>query len=70
MAQCAEEQKLVADVQILLAQIIDINKATIEAVSNHDHARIHQLDKDLEQAVGAKERAMGAWQQHRREHGC
>jgi len=35
-----------------------------------DPARATELDKELDLMFGEKERTIGAWQQHTREHGC
>jgi hypothetical protein len=35
-----------------------------------DPDRATELDRELDLVFGEKERAVGAWQEHTREHGC
>jgi len=35
-----------------------------------DTGRATELDKELDLMFGEKERRVGAWQEHTREHGC
>jgi hypothetical protein len=70
MGLCAENDALVGEIQASLSRIIKINTATIDAVRDRDLFRLQELDQSLELAVGEKERLMGAWRQHRKEHGC
>ena len=38
--------------------------------ANRNENLVSELDKLVENALGAKERALGALRQHRKEHGC
>jgi len=54
-----------------LKEIIEFTDRLMEAVRMNETATsLTSLDKDLENSVGAKERAFGALAQHQKEHGC
>ena len=54
-----------------LTDIIHFAERLRDAVAKGiDDAPVIKLDKDLENALGAKERAFGALAQHRKEHRC
>jgi len=42
----------------------------LKALQDHDIQKLLTLDKELEQAFGAKERAFGALNEHTKDHGC
>jgi len=68
---CPERDKLKADASHALQDIVEFAKRLLAAVNSADDpASLTPLDKDLENAVGEKERAFGALAQHRKEHGC
>jgi hypothetical protein len=50
-----------------------LNKLTVgqvECLRANDLRRLFELDQQLEQAFGAKERAFGALAEHAKEHAC
>ena len=67
---CAEQQRLMDCVQAHLMRIADLSRATASAIANRNENLTRDLDLEAEQEIGAKERALGALRQHRKEHGC
>ena len=69
--QCAEREKLKAEAARALKDIIEFTNRLLNAVNGEPSAGVlTPLDKDLENAVGSKERAFGALAQHCKDHGC
>ena len=66
---CEEREALKADAFRALHDIIEFSNKLLNAIKA-DEPDPHALDRDLENAVGSKERAFGALSQHRKEHGC
>jgi hypothetical protein len=54
----------------VLHEIIEFSNKLLVAIQAEGTDTLVPLDKDLENAVGAKERAFGALAQHCKEHGC
>ena len=69
MEHCGEREALKADALKALREIIEFSDKLLKALQA-DEPVPHALDKDLENAVGSKERAFGALSQHRKDHGC
>jgi hypothetical protein len=67
---CTERDKLVAEASRVLHEIIEFSNKLLVAIQAEGTDTLVPLDKDLENAVGAKERAFGALAQHCKEHGC
>ena len=71
MEHCAERDKLNVEAAHALQDIINFTDRLLKAISNEGPCgSLTPLDKDLENAVGTKERAFGALAQHCKEHGC
>jgi len=71
MEHCAERDKLKDEAARALRDIINFTDRLLKAVSSLEPCgSLTPLDKDLENAVGSKERAFGALAQHCKEHGC
>lgn len=71
MEPCAERDKLKSAAAEALKDIIDFTDRLLKAVNSAGPCgSLTPLDKDLENAVGSKERAFGALAQHCKEHGC
>jgi hypothetical protein len=71
VAECSERERLSVEVQQTLIDIIVFAERLRDAVVNSlEGPSVIKLDKDLENALGAKERAFGALAQHRKDHGC
>ena len=68
--RCTVFAKLQCEVTSVLQLITGLTSAQLEAFQAQDQALFMRLDKELENAMGAKERAVGAMRQHAKEHGC
>ena len=64
------QRELIEDIQRHLMRMSELTRATAEALANGSEGLAAELDKEVEVELGAKERAMGALHQHRKEHGC
>ena len=69
-AQCQTRETLQAEASETLQRLIDLTENQIRALAENDHQALLHLDKELEMAFGAKERAFGALREHTKEHGC
>ncbi len=67
---CAERDQLTERAMQVLHEIVEITKEQIAVLRAGDERKMQQLDKELEQAVGRKERTLGALNQHQTDHGC
>jgi len=67
---CPQQQRLIDEVQRHLLRIAELSRATAEAVAHRNENLVRELDKQVELAMGEKERALGALRQHRDDHGC
>ena len=68
MAECEECERLHGEVQDALVRLTHLTTAQLNAFRAGDHKTFMQLDKELETALGTKERTIGAMRQHKREH--
>ena len=68
--RCAQYARLQSEVAEILQLIANLTSGQLEAFQTKDQALFIRLDKELENAMGAKERAVGAMRQHAKEHGC
>lgn len=68
--QCPEHAQLQAAVLETLRKIEAIVTALLRAFHADDTASFKALDKALEEAVGEKERRIGALRQHAADHQC
>lgn len=64
------QQRLIDVVLGHLFRISDLSRVTAQALSDRNEALVTDLDKQAELALGEKERSLGAFKQHRQEHGC
>jgi len=67
---CLHQQQLIASVRRHLSEIEALSKGMSDAIGKREDEISARLDSDIENELGLKERAMGAWNQHRSEHGC
>jgi hypothetical protein len=67
---CKRQEELAAEVQRHLQRLIELARAEKEAIALRAENMIMELDKQIEQTIGEKERSMGALNSHRQEHGC
>ena len=67
---CNTNRELLKAVVANLDEITRLSKAQAEARTQGDEALATRLDEQLDMTYAQKERSVGAWQQHVREHGC
>ena len=67
---CPEYQQLQKEVSEALSKIAELTTAQLQAFRLNDQVSFSRLDKELENAMGRKERTIGAARQHAKEHGC
>jgi hypothetical protein len=67
---CPRQQELIEKVQRHLLNISELALRIAEAIANRNENTAAELDKQVDLELGFKERAMGALQEHRKEHGC
>jgi len=66
-----QREKLKAEAARALKDIIEFTGRLLSAIDGEQPAGVlTPLDKDLENAIGSKERAFGALAQHCNDHGC
>jgi hypothetical protein len=68
--RCQEYSRLEAEVEEGLKKLVDNATLQLELFRSHDFSHVMHVDKQLENLVGEKERAIGALRQHVKEHGC
>ena len=68
--KCAEYEKLAVEVNNVLAQLTELTTAQREAFGALNHEEFRRIDHELENVMGAKERAIGALRQHVKDHKC
>ena len=69
IVNCPERERLVAEVVESLRQIIQVALRQRTALKTNSYAA-YILDQEFADAVGEKERRLGALLEHEREHGC
>jgi hypothetical protein len=69
IVNCPERERLVAAVAEILKQIIQIALRQRTALKSSSYTA-YLLDQEFAEAVGEKERRLGALLEHEREHGC
>jgi hypothetical protein len=67
--RCAVEKKLAEEVSAILARLVELTTTHLQGFREDRQPDVSRLDKELENTVGEKERALGALDQHRKEHG-
>lgn len=70
LSSCPTNRELLNVVVSKLKKLSELSQAQAEARENGDVATATKLDRDLDLTQGEKERSVGAWHQHVREHGC
>jgi hypothetical protein len=70
--ECEKCKRLFDEVEKHLNHISEVSREQAGAVARQDEPWVDRLDRELERAVGAKERSLGAlkehWHEHEREH--
>lgn len=69
-SRCEINRELVFDVMRQLEEMARLSTEQKLARGNDEIEKAAALDQELDLAFGEKERRVGAWQQHAREHGC
>jgi len=69
-SSCPTNLELLTAVVRALDRLAQLSNEQKFAREGGDPARATELDKELDLMFGEKERTIGAWQQHTREHGC
>lgn len=67
---CNKQQELLGEVQRHLVHLSELAHAEAELVKSRRGDAGIVVDKEIEETMGRKERAIGALRQHREEHGC
>jgi hypothetical protein len=67
---CTRQQELIAEAQTHLIRLAELARQESEAIANRNENVVLAIDKEIENALGAKERSLGALHEHREEHGC
>ena len=67
---CSTHQQLVDQAEQVLKRIVELTTFQLSLFQRPDHQISMEADRELERAVGEKERLFGALRQHRSEHGC
>jgi len=70
LSACAKNRELLSQVVQKLDEITDLSRKQAEARNNGEPDRATELDQRLDLIFAQKERSVGAWQEHVREHGC
>jgi len=67
---CAEYERLQLRVEILLEELTELTAKQLEMFRAENYPACRRLDREVEAAIGEKERTIGALRQHMREHRC
>jgi hypothetical protein len=67
---CKRRDQLAEDVQQALRELAALVHQEAGAIQAESPATMAVIDKLIENALGRKERAFGAYYEHRDEHGC
>jgi hypothetical protein len=70
MAQCPEYERLHAEVENVLGNLAQVSTILVELFRSNNLDAVHRLDKQLELTLGEKERCIGAFDQHVKDHKC
>lgn len=65
---CVRCKELSTIVDEILEKLVQLTKDQLTAFRERDQPAFTRLDKELELVVGQKERSIGAFREHRREH--
>jgi hypothetical protein len=67
---CSIQGELIAATEQVLKRIAELTNQQLALFQAPGRQISMKLDRDLEEAVGEKERLFGALRQHRSDHGC
>ena len=66
--ECDQCRRLFDQVEHCLNHIPEVSREQAKAVARKDEPWLDRLDRELEHAMGAKERALGALKEHWHNH--
>ncbi len=69
-ALCRKKIQLKYDVQVALSKLSQLIESQLGALADAGIEKVREIDHEIELCFGEKERAIGALQQHLKEHGC
>jgi len=67
---CSERDRLQSEVVRSLQDVVEFSEILLNAINIEQPISLDPLDRDLQKAIAAKERAFEALSRHREEHGC
>lgn len=68
--KCKDYERLQNEVEKILQKLTELTTRQLEAFQQQDQSTFTNIDKELENTMGEKERSIGAARQHAKEHGC
>ena len=68
--RCTRQQELIEEAQRHLLNLSELMRAVSDAITNRNENTAAELDRQVDLEFGLKELAIGALQEHRKEHGC
>jgi hypothetical protein len=69
-SQCPTNRELLKNIVEKLTELADLSKGQADARNDDNVKLATDLDYRLDLVHGEKERCVGAWIQHVRDHGC
>ena len=70
MERCGKHEELLKQAQEILERIRELTAKQVPCIERGVRERFLRMDRELELAMGEKERAVGALREHDEEHGC
>jgi hypothetical protein len=70
VSMCPRQAELIEEVRIYLQRLAELAHAEAEALQCGHQGLWREIDQEIENVIGEKERAIGALNEHRTEHGC
>lgn len=70
MPVCPDKMHLMHQVQQTLEALTRLMQREHKAVETESEETMLAIDREIERLFGEKERSMGAFQQHCKQHGC
>jgi hypothetical protein len=67
---CPRREELQSRALEALHNLNDLTNQQIHCLQAQNFGRLYEIDRQVELAFGAKERAFGALKEHSDEHGC
>jgi len=67
---CPEYHRLAVNLEGILAKLAELTSTHLTLFRERDHSGAMQIDKEIENTIGEKERAIGPLRQHLKEHKC